>query len=1169
MNGKKILATLIVLSMVLSAMVVLNKLNINIVKQASATTPGIDDFGSATTDLTYMENGNDGVLIKINTTGLVANTDYFLYKPSYNNTGTGDRNAWLTEWIDQTETTLGQAAKIHTGATTLNEEVSMNGKVVLDRAGLWILDDDGDINGSDASTWGTFFWVNTSTDYSIASISNFDYGTEGTQTITVTEDGNAPGKIFIDLVDPEGNTVFHVYTANGIYTFDMKHNITMAGDYTVRAYKDLDIFPKEYFYYDELDTHYSTLWNPDAGYKGYHDTYGSFFSSDLNDSLALPPAWTYSVAGPWDPPEKNATLETFTVDTAKPIMTLTNTTSVYWGFETRIDVNVTGSDHTGLNYSAENIRMRNTSSGAIYYTGSGIGGAHDFTYIDITNTNNGNYSIYLLRIDPGVNNYDWNIIDNKTWYVYFSYDGNGDGIEEWNSTATPQNKLTVKHTTPPVQLIVNDPLDKKIDIPGYTADSGDVPYTTVTFSIFGTSISDEEGRAYYGDDTGEDWRNITVSGDILYPIDGDAAHSAFNALYHTGTKGDWILHVTPTTPGGTIVITIDWPGSDNGSASKTIDIINGTNVVPSVESFAIGNEITLSITVTDNSEEHLPVRYATVYVFFNGETPDLNTTTGDGKVGNGKNGQYSFILTTDDQGTTAPKNITFAVEEPGSGFWGITRVTMEKDHTMMVNATPTSAYAGDSVLYDISVRLVAGGTPDEDSHGGLNVKIYDENGDYVGDNTDIVGGDAWPITKDATVTDMEIILAGGTYTLYAYNDTHDSQGHNATITVTKYHVASNPAVLAWLIDTETNITFEITPHQNGTLTLNNMSSSPNCSDAGSSSTVDIEDGFGTLEGVNATTLGNVTYDFTPNGGELRAADGLLRITTATATPNPATIYIGEPTTVTITVTHPATGVPLKDVLVGLDHGLNLSTTILAKLPDDAHTDANGQVSFSITAEASGDITIYIENGTDPDNAFTITAAARKAMTISTDPSVNEGQTFIVTAKSNGVVITGVTITFSFNGDTQTTTTGTITLSAPTVQTSLDYPIEASAPGYTSASTSIKVLNVPTLLITLSGSKTSDGKYISPMTVTVSDDSGSLITGATVTFSGTTYTTVNGQVTVTVTKETSGTVTATFTGFESATTASVTVTTGGIPGFELITLIAALGVAFILLRRRQK
>jgi len=46
-----------------------------------------------------------------------------------------------------------------------------------------------------------------------------------------------------------------------------------------------------------------------------------------------------------------------------------------------------------------------------------------------------------------------------------------------------------------------------------------------------------------------------------------------------------------------------------------------------------------------------------------------------------------------------------------------------------------------------------------------------------------------------------------------------------------------------------------------------------------------------------------------------------------------------------------------------------------------------------------------------------------------------------------------------------------------------------------------------------------------------------------------------------------TVTATYEDYEDATFV-ITIKAGGIPGFELLTLIAAIGVAFILFRRRR-
>jgi hypothetical protein len=83
--------------------------------------------------------------------------------------------------------------------------------------------------------------------------------------------------------------------------------------------------------------------------------------------------------------------------------------------------------------------------------------------------------------------------------------------------------------------------------------------------------------------------------------------------------------------------------------------------------------------------------------------------------------------------------------------------------------------------------------------------------------------------------------------------------------------------------------------------------------------------------------------------------------------------------------------------------------------------------------------------------------------------------------------------------------------------------------------------------------------------------GSPLAGATVEFNGKTYTSgADGKLTITAPNKAGDyTVTASY---ESYGTATVTITIGedgGVPGFELITLIAALGVALILIRRRRR
>jgi hypothetical protein len=1110
MKGNKIIATLVVLTMLLSTLVVLNQLNV--IKQASAQ-PGVDAWGDATTNLEYGVSYSN---VYVNSSLWAGSGPFYLYFPTYKCDSSGNANTFTWDGAYQVSgylvrvNSIANSAIIYTGG----QSISFN------RSGMWIFDDN-----VDHTAYAGYIWVNTTTKYSIDSVTDFTYGSTGSLTITVNT-ANDTG-CMVDLMGPDNATIYHKWRAAGV-TEPIKiedANFSKAGDYTIKAYKDLDAQTSIYYY-------------PDEGGENYSMYYGSY------DGFPVVTGYTYATMGPWDPPERNATAVTFSVKTGKPNIKLTNTT-IYWGFETRIDVNVTDGQGNGINVTPNPIKLK---YGAKYV---------DFTTYT-TNLGNGNYSIIIPRFDAGNGWKDLTAAvgnnTNGTWHVVFGYDKPiADNTYEWNNSAS----FIVKSASPPVQLIIaNDgsgaPTDKKVEVPAYIPGAGDASTITIAFDIFGRSISNDMGRAYYGDDPSwENSKNITIAGDILYPVD---------AVW-TGTNGRWTATVTPTKPGGNITISVDWPGDNNGTASQTIEIVNGTYVRSTVDSFTVGADYNLTVTVTDM--DNTPVKNAYLYLMWEDPGPyhgEFNTTIGDNSVGNGKNGEYTFWIpphnkdaTTPD---TAPQNITIAAQWY-SHFWGYTKVVMQRNHNMMVNITPTTAYAGDNVEYNIQVSLVSGGHPPTS---GLTVALYNSTGGLV------TGDDAWSKTGSYDITSEDIILSGGTYYLYAYNATHDSQGHNATLIVTDYTVTSSPSVLAWKIDTDVNMTFQLTPAGNGTLTINNMTNLPNASYPGESTQISIENGVGTLGGVNATTLGNVTFCYTPDGGAQRSAKGLLRVTTATATPSPATIYNDEATLVTITVTHPATGSPLKGVRVGLDHGMALNESILAKFPTDQFTDAAGKVQFSITAQASGNITIYMENETDPDNPFVIVAAARKPMTISNDPSVNEGNTFTIEAKYNGVLITDATVTFTFNGQTWPTTTGTATITAPTVSTSLTYPITATANGYTSVSSNIMVVNVPKLIVAISG----DVKTGQTFTLTIADDMGSPVIGATVTFEGKTYTTgAGGTVTITA-PSTAGSypVSATFPGFGSVSSTVTVVKGGGIPGFELLTLVAAIGVAFLLLRRKR-
>jgi hypothetical protein len=1120
MKGNKIIATLIVLAMVLSSMVVLNKLNI--IEPTSAIgipggTPGEGSYGNATTDLKYDVTYSS---VYINTSTWVheptVSKPLYLYYPTYLNTGAGP-NADTFSWNGPFKIG-GTSAYVDSKAKSAPLQPT-GASIKFNRSGMWIFDFE---NDTTHAVYAGYIWVNTSTLYSIDSISNFEYGSSGSLTVTVNT-GNDTG-CMIDIVRPDYTTMYHKWRPDGISAaikIDAT-NFTVAGDYRVRAYKDFDKQADMYLYGDQ------------SGY-GYNQSYGNSTWGFLGAT-----DYTYKTIGPWDPPEKNATEITFTVDTGKPTIKLTNTT-IYWGFKARIDVNVTNSKGAGIGVGTIQLKF-----GSKYI---------DFSSY-ITNLGLGNYSIEIPRYNAGNG---WKDLasavgnnTNGTWRVVFSYDPNTDQTYEWNNSAS----FVVKSSKPPVQLTLANHTDKKIEwIPAYTSGNA-APTIELQFDITGTSVTNNQGRAFYGDDPSrEGWDNITVEGDILYPIDE-------TTLTH-GTDGRWTAKVTPTKPGGTITITIDWPGDNNGTASQTLEIVNGTNVIPAVDKFTVGSDFNITVTIQDMDGAAL--KYAYVKLIWQGHG-SLNATNGTNKPGNGYLGAYTFWVTKDDQLTTAPQDITIAAAAySGSKYWGYAKVSMEKNHNMIINITPTTSYAGDGTEYDITVSLIGGGHPEKT---GVDIDLYNSTHDEI-----TSGPDYYAFDGAYSFTNEIMTLSGGTYYLYAYNDTCDSQGYNATLIITKYTVTSSPSVLAWKIDTAVNMTFQVTPAGNGSLTIYNMSGAPAASILGDSTVVPIDNGVGTLTEVNASTLGNVTFSYFPDGGADRPAEGLLRVTTATATPNPATVYIGEATLVTITVTHPATGAPLTDVRVGLDHGINLSDSILAKLPSDVFTDSAGKATFSITTQASGNVTIYIENETDPDNPFVIMSAARKTMTLTADPAVNEGATFTVQAMSGTTLITDATVTITFAGQTYTTTSGTVSIPAPSVSTSLTYTITATALGYTTATATIMVLNVPKLIIVL---PSATPKGTQTFTITIANDAGQGVAGATVTMNQQTYTSgANGvtEIKAPDVKDKNGAnypITATFTGYSDATATTIHIDqTPGMPGFELLTLMVALGVAFLLLRRKQK
>jgi len=246
-----------------------------------------------------------------------------------------------------------------------------------------------------------------------------------------------------------------------------------------------------------------------------------------------------------------------------------------------------------------------------------------------------------------------------------------------------------------VSLVVTDDgsgdaTDGLIDVPAYVPGSGETPTLTVLFTITGTG---EGTRAYYGDDPWEDWRNITLSGDVLYPLSP-------STICHL-VMGDWLALVTPTQTGGLVTLSIDWPG--NGSANRTLLTINGTCVRPSITTFIYTNDTTVTATVTDADGE--PLKYAYVYAYRATDHVEFFETIGDNTNGNGRNGEYSFLLNASNQGAQ-PQDIIIAANRV-PGYWGYARLqpTIPPTSFMLIRGRLTNLTITNTTISFTAVKI--------------------------------------------------------------------------------------------------------------------------------------------------------------------------------------------------------------------------------------------------------------------------------------------------------------------------------------------------------------------------------------------------------------------------------------------------------------------------------
>jgi protocatechuate 3,4-dioxygenase beta subunit len=763
--------------------------------------------------------------------------------------------------------------------------------------------------------------------------------------------------------------------------------------------------------------------------------------------------------------------------------------------------------------------------------------------------------------------YEFDITFNETGTgtIIVTYDQNNSFYEDYKDLEANITGTETFSVGPPddMTIIVNDMVDE-VSVTSVSACCKRNATTTITIEVF-------------GDSEGEKWNaSLEITGCGL-DIEIDEEDAVDDGYYVS--QGVYQVPISPKTA-GTITITAT-NDTENKSVSKDFSVsgLFGTVTTADGDDKEISVKTTEKITMTITNGQ-----YANVYLCYydsDWSNPQcLNDTTGDGTEGNGLNGVFEFIPEVEDL-----DHVGYIVCAANAGdYWMYDVVEVAPIHDLYVeiidptNTSLQTLTVGLEHEWEFKIR--------EDNKNGsvvgdidsVTAEILDEDGDTLQTyELEAKSGDIWYM-------DDWIPHFAGEVLITAVNNTdEDEHDGNISFMAELAMITFSPEAVTAGVGVE-NITVTVTamdangqPIDEGTRFYVNVEDENDTQDIDNDFTLD-EDGVGefdiTKAGDNKTKVNLTLQDYYSSDYRGNTTDGSFMIDFPVFMVDPDTIFIGESNLVTITATD-YEGNPVEGINLTL---LPSIAGILASQPDPVQTDADGMVELSVSPTASGKLNVTIarnlryvngqltwSNAVVTDTYITVTSIKQLKIALSQSP-VYEGQTFTVTVTTvTGVSVDGADVEFA--GTTvQTGSDGKASFTAPDPGVeSVVYTISVEKTGYVSVDKSITVIKVYDITIVGPDSAPSAGEKF---TVTVLAK-GQPLAGATVTFNGKTYTSGgDGKLTVTAPSEAGDyTITATFPNYADA-SLTITISVGGVPGFEVLAFVVALGVAFIVLRRRR-
>jgi hypothetical protein len=762
--------------------------------------------------------------------------------------------------------------------------------------------------------------------------------------------------------------------------------------------------------------------------------------------------------------------------------------------------------------------------------------------------------------------YEFNITFNETGAgtIMVTYDHNNTYYEDSDSLeANITGSTSISVGAPDdMTLIVNDMVDE-VSVTSVSSCCKRNATSTITIEVFGDQQSDH-------------WNaSLTILGcGVDIEIDEEDAQDDGYWV----SEGVYEVDISPKYA-GTITITAE-NDTENKTVSKDFSVsgLFGTVTTANGDDKEISVETTEKITMTITNGQ-----YADVYLCYydsDWANPEcLNDTTGDATEGNGLNGVFEFTPDVDDI-----DHVGYIVCAANAGsYWMYDVVEVAPIHDLYLeirdptNTSLQTLTVGMEHSWEFRVLEGANGSvvSDVDS---VTAEVLDEDGDTVQTfDLEEKTGNIWYM-------DDFIPHFQGRVVITAVNNTDENE-HDGNMTfMAEYAVITfSPEAATAGIDLE-NITVTVTavdanglPIPEGTRFYVNVEEVNDTQDIDADFTLD-EDGVGEFDiakvGDNKTKINLTLQDVYDDGYMGNLTDGFFMIDFPVFLLDPETIYIGQSNLVTITAKD-YNGDPIPNINLTL---LPSIVGILSSQPDPVQTDADGMVELSISPTASGKLNVTIArniryvggrlnwtNAVVTDTYVTVTSIQSLKVALSQSP-VYEGQSFTVTVTTQtGVVVSGADVEFA--GTTvQTDSSGKAGFTAPDPGVeSVVYTISVEKTGYVSVDKTVTVIKVYDISIVGPDSAPAAGESF---TVTILAK-GSPLAGATVTFNGKTSTSGgDGKVSLTApSSEGDYTVTASFPNYDDG-SLTVKISAGQVPGFELVSLVVALGVAFVLLRRRR-